>query len=69
MTDFMKIVLGWIVWTSGALTYAHLTTNAALPERGEATFLEFTYGAMGVSYLIGVPILTILWVVTKRRYS
>jgi len=61
MNRWTKIAIGWLVWTIGTLLFAHLTTNAPGPETGTNTVVEFAYGAFVACYLIGVPILTGLW--------
>lgn len=63
MNNLAKIAIGWVVWTFGAVIYAHLTTNYVPPNEltGE-NMVEFVYGAMAATYLFGVPVLTLLWV-------
>jgi len=62
MNKLLKLSVGWGVWTVGTLLYAGLTTSAAFPQHGDMTAVEFAYGAMMTTYLIGVPILTGLWI-------
>jgi hypothetical protein len=58
-----KLLVGWIVWTAGAVLYAHLTTNYVAPNglTGE-NMVEFVYASMAATYLLGIPVLTGIWV-------
>ena len=66
MNKISKIAIGWIVWTVGALVYAHLCTNYPNPDKGEM-FVEAIYAMFSVVYLCGVPILTGLWVAENEQ--
>lgn len=62
MNRYVKIVIGWLTWTIGVISYAHLGTEFVNPDgTGGENLVEFAYGAMMASYLIGVPILTGIW--------
>ena len=57
----IRVLIGWAVWTVGALTYAYHCTTYPNPEDKEL-FFEIMLGFFAVAYFIGTPVLTGVWI-------
>ena len=62
-----KILIGWLVWTTGVLVYALLSTQADVLYPNDTTTIEAAHTAMFLAYFIGTPILTGVWIVEGRK--
>lgn len=63
INNWVKLAIGWVIWTVGTFTYAVIIHYA--PEgtyAGSGSSIEVFASCMAVVYLIGVPILTVLWI-------
>ena len=63
MNIYIKLLIGWIVWTVGAIMYtwaAHWVpgTDSGIGMTGP----EFIYGLMAGAYFFGVPVLVGIWI-------
>jgi hypothetical protein len=69
MNNLAKFIIGFTLWNLGVLMYATIVHHAPTSiywETGYASAFEIAGNMMMFAYFIGMPIITALWMFTKK---